>query len=641
MAEAESRRGQPTEAESRAVAEASRQQDWAKPSFMRELFLGNFRMGMIYPYPNLDAPDRPEYTEFCASLRAYLLDELDPLAIDETGAFPDDIVPKLAALGALGMNLPAEYGGLGFTKAEYCRTMCFSGSYEGSIMGFLSPHQSVGVPECVKLFGTPEQKENYLRRCAAGEVSAFALTEPEVGSDPARVATTLETTPEGDAYLLNGVKLWCTNGLVAKLLVVMARHAETGKISAVIVETDWPGVSVTHRCRFMGLSALQNGVLRFDNVRVPKANLIGREGMGLRIALTALNTGRLSIPYGAVGTAKKALEISRIWAAERHQWGKPIGEHEAIAHKISAMASKVFAMEGIAELCCQLADIGELDIRLEAAAAKEYNTCRAWEIVDDTMQIRGGRGYEKETSLIARGERPMPVERMMRDSRVSKIFEGASEIMHLLMAREAVDKHLSVAGVMIDPKRSAREKLAALPGIAAFYLRWYPSRWVGLRGWLGYGEFGALGGHLRFVERNSRKLARQAFHGMLWHGPALERKQAFLFRWVDIAMELFAMAVAVSRAKTMQDQNHPGAASAQKLADVFCRNARRRVTSLFAALWRNDDDANAALAREVLAEEHRWLERGIISLEETEAARARRGPIPHPENAAIPEPAER
>jgi len=632
-----------TEAESREVAESSREKQWRKPSFMKEMFLGNLQMDMIHPFPNYGQAPRPEYEAFCAGLKQYLLDEIDPLEIDATGEFPEGIIEGLTAIGALGMNLPKEYGGQGFTKTEYCKTMLVSASYEGSLMGFLSPHQSVGVPECVKLFGTPEQKTEYLTRCANGEVSAFALTEHDVGSDPARLATSLETAPEGDAYILNGVKLWCTNGTVAKLLVVMARHSETGKISAVIVETDWEGVKVDHRCHFMGLSALQNGVISFTNVRVPKRCLIGEEGAGLRIALTALNTGRLSVPYGSLGAAKKCLEVSRTWAAERVQWGKPLGEHEAISHMLSNMATKVFAMEAIGELACELTDRKTNDTRLESAAAKEYNTTRLWDIADDTMQIRGGRGYEKELSLLARGERAMPVERLMRDLRVSRIFEGASEIMHLLMAREAVDKHLQVAGAMIDPKAGLGTKLAALPKIAAFYAAWYPGRWFTVKGYFGYGEYGPLAKHVRYVHRTSMKLARQAFHGMLRYQAGLERKQAFLFRWVDIALELFAMTASISKANTMRTAGHPHADEAVALTDLLCRNGRMEIDRLFRELWKNHDDANSDLAKEVLAGKQHWLEAGIITLEEAEQAweaqQSRKGPKASGDAATQVEPA--
>lgn len=611
-----------TEAESRAVAEASRQKEWRAPSFMKQMFLGDLRMEMISPFPGVGEPERPEYLDFAEKLRKFLLEEIDPLAIDASGDFPPHVIPRLAELGALGINLPKEYGGLGFTKTDYCRVMELSNAYEGSLMGFLSPHQSVGVPECVKLFGTDAQKREYLPRCAKGDVSAFALTENDVGSDPARLTTTLEKAPDGDGYVLSGEKLWCTNGTVAKLLIVMARHKESGKISAVIVETAWPGVRVEHRCRFMGLSALQNAVLSFDAVRVPANCLLGKEGQGLRIALTALNTGRLSVPYGSVGCAKKLLEIARTWAAQRQQWGKALGEHEAVALMVGDIAAKVYAMESIILLACRMTDAHQYDMRLESAATKEWNTSRAWEIADAVMQIRGGRGYEKEASMISRGDRPMPVERLMRDMRVARIFEGASEIMHLLMAREAVDKHLEVAGDLVDPQAPLAKKLAALPRAAAFYLRWYPSRWVGIRGWFGYGEYGALGKHLRFVDRASRKLAREAFHGMIVYGPGLERRQGFLFRWVDIAMELFAMAASVSRAHALKAKGLPEAASAAQLADAFCNGAALKVETLFRNLWKNNDTAAVVLSKSVLQGDHQWLESGIITLDEADAARA-------------------
>ena len=217
-----------------------------------------------------------------------------------------------------------------------------------------------------------------------------------------------------------------------------------------------------------------------------------------------------------------------------------------------------------------MSDRGGYDIRLEAAACKEWNSDRTWEIVDDTMQIRGGRGYETATSLKARGEAPIAVEQMMRDYRINKIFEGSSEIMHLFMAREAVDKHLQVAGAMIDPERSMADKLAELPKISAFYASWYPTRWLGWGQWPRYQEFGELATHLRFVERNTRRLSRQIFHGMMVYQGKLQNKQAFLFRLVDIANELFAISTSVTRAHAMAEAGHAEAANAAELADLFC-----------------------------------------------------------------------
>jgi alkylation response protein AidB-like acyl-CoA dehydrogenase len=602
----------PSEEESRQIAEQARQKEWEGRGFLRDLFLGNLQLDLIHPFP-LRPPDRPEFSRFYDELKTFLRNEVDAPAIDQTGEYPEKVVDGLRKLGAFGMKIPKEYGGLGFTVSEYCQVMEMVGSYDGNISALLSAHQSIGVPQPLKLFGTPAQKKKYLPRCAAGAISAFALTEPHVGSDPASLSTTAER--HGDDFVLNGEKLWCTNGTLAELLVVMARDPKTKKISAFIVETDWPGVKVEYRCRFMGLKALANGVISFRDVRVPRENLIGEEGKGLKIALITLNTGRLTLPAVCAGIAKQCLEVVRGWSDARYQWGVPIWKHEAIAHEIADMAATAFAMDSVAKLASQMADRGGYDIRLEAAAAKEWNTVRAWEIADRTLQIRGGRGYETERSLEGRGETPIAVERMMRDCRINLIFEGSSEIMHLFMAREAVDKHLEVAGAIIDPKKSTGDKLAALPKILGFYAGWYPPLWLrGLATPFRYGDFGALARHLRFVERSCRKLARESFHGMSVYQGKMERKQGFLFRCVDIVMELFAMAASVSHARQLRDAGHAEARGAEAMADAFCRDSRRRVRRLFQDLWRNEDARKNQLAASVMKGDHLWLEKGRLDL---------------------------
>jgi alkylation response protein AidB-like acyl-CoA dehydrogenase len=605
-----------TEEQSREVAEASRETEWKHPSFLREMFLGRFRLDLIHPYP-LVTEERAEFQAFYDAFEE-LMRGVDSAAIEASTEYPPELVEALRELGAFGMKIPAEYGGLGFTNREYQRVMQLVGSVDGSIAALLSAHQSIGVPQPLELFGSQKLKEKYLPRCARGEISAFALTEHDVGSDPARLETTAKRLEDG-SFVLDGSKLWCTNGTIADLLVVMAKNPDNDKISAFVVETAWPGVKVERRCFFMGLGALANGIINFTDVRVPAENLIGKEGRGLKIALTTLNDGRLSIPNGSLGTAKMCIEICRKWGSERVQWGKPVAYHEAISHKIADMAATTFAMEAITGLATAMADQGNVDIRLEAAAAKEWVSTNTWKIIDETMQVRGGRGYETETSLRDRGEQPIGVERMMRDYRINTIFEGSSEIMHLIMAREAVDKHLEVAGDLINPRAAAGSKLAALTQSAVFYLWWYPTRWLGWGAWPRYSAFGRFAKHLRFVDRKTRKLARQVFHGMVVHQAMMEKKQGFLFRLVDIANELFAISASACRAHSLVSIAGADAEAVADLADLACRNSRRRVQRLFHELWHNDDAYKYRQGLRTARGEHSWLEAGSLGLPDWQA----------------------
>ncbi len=613
----------PTEHEARAVAEASRETEWTHPSFVRELYLGRLHLDLIHPYPEPDAQEQERARRFLETLERFLLEHVDAEEIEETGRVPATVIEGLKRIGAFGIKIPQEYGGLGLSQYSYGKAMALASQCSSSLVTWLSAHQSIGVPQPVKMFGTPEQKKKFLPRCAKGAVSAFALTEVDVGSDPARMATTAVPTEDGQAYVLNGEKLWCTNGPVAELLVVMATvpapDGGRGRITAFIVEGDSPGIEILHRCEFMGLKGIENGYIRFTNVRVPRENLLWGEGKGLKLALITLNTGRLTLPAACAAAGKWCLKVVRRWAAERVQWGKPIGHHEAMAQKIADMAARTYAMEAISDLCTMLADRGESDIRLEAAIAKLVNSDTAWELADEAMQIRGGRGYETARSLKARGEKAIPLERLVRDLRINRIFEGSNEILRLFIAREAVDTHLKVAGDLLDPRISFGRKLRAYLRAGAFYAAWYPRRWLGWGRWPQYGAFGPLATHLRFVDRTTRRLARAQFHTMMRYQAGLERKQAVLFRLVDVGAQLFAMSAICARAQRDVVQ-HPEDRSPYELADLYCRGARRRIAGLFRAVGRNDDGLAYRVARGALEGRYEWLEAGVFGLEEQMAS---------------------
>ncbi len=601
------------------VTEAARETEWRHPSLVAELFMGCLRHDLIFPFPEQDEADRRAGDAFIARLSPFLKAHVDPEAIDRTGEMPAQVIEGLTRLGCFGMKIPQAYGGLGLSQSNYNRVIALLGSYCGSTTVWLSAHQSIGAPQPLMLFGTEEQKRRYLPRLAQGTISAFALTEPGAGSDPAHMTTTATPIEDGEWYLLNGEKLWCTNGPVAEIVVVMARTPsvviggkERKQITAFIVERSMPGFEVGHRCEFMGLRGIQNGVLRFTNVRVHRAGILWGLGLGLKLALITLNAGRIAIPAASVGTSKRCLRITRIWAKERTQWGAPIGRHEAVAVKIGEMAATTFAMDAMVGLTSALCDRKTVDIRLEAAMAKLFCSEACWRIVDDTLQIRGGRGYETSASLRARGEAPYPVEQIMRDCRINLIIEGTSQIMRLFIAREALDQHLRIVSGLLDPRQPAAKKLRAALAACGRYAFWYPRQWCVWSGWRGYSGFDPrLRAHLRFVERASRRLARALFHGAVRYQARLAARQQLLGRLVDVGADLFAMAAACSKAQAMA-QAQPADSTPIDLAGLFCRLARRRIRAAMRMLQDNDDRGCDQVADNVLAGRFEWLERGIL-----------------------------
>lgn len=599
-------------------AEASRESEWKYPSFALKLFHGFLDWNLIYPFPRQPAEEKEIGDQYLKKLESLLKEKLNPDEVDRTCEVPQDVVDGLARIGAFAIKIPKEYGGLGFSQYNYNRIIHFVASYCGSTAVLLSAHQSIGVPQPLKLFGTDEQKKKYLPMFAKGAISAFALTEPGAGSDPRTMTTTAIPVEDGKYYLINGEKLWCTNGLIADVIVVMAvtppkivHGKERKQITAFIVETKTPGVEMAHRCQFMGLHGIQNGLIKFHDVKVPRENIILGEGEGLRLALMTLNTGRLTIPAASTGISKWCLKVAREWAAKRKQWGSAIGEHESIALKLGYIASHTFAMEAMSWLTSSMADDKKKDIRLEAAIAKYFCTDHSWKIVDETLQIRGGQGYETADSLRARGMEPTPVERVLRDVRINLIIEGTSEIMHLFIAREALDPHLSRLMPLLDARTNIAQKLKALGAMALYYCLWYPKMWLP-----SFGVAGAAGlpselrAHMGFVSSATKRLARGVFHQMMRYQKKLEAKQGILNRLVDVGADLFAISAACSYAAALSKEQ--GKENAVKLADLFCREARSRIEKNFKAVSVNQDRKSVSIVKKLLAGEFAWLESDIM-----------------------------
>jgi alkylation response protein AidB-like acyl-CoA dehydrogenase len=589
------------------VAEESRETEWKSKSYMASIFVGDFDIDIPMRkgagYPSQEIEDKLVGDELCEKIDAWAKENIDGEQIDREASIPGHVWTGLRDLNLFAIKIPKKYGGLGMSQTNYMRILSLISRHCGSVAATLSAHQSIGVPQPIKLAGTEQQKEKWLPKFAEGWVSAFALTEPNVGSDPANMST--EAHLDGDEWVINGEKLWCTNGVVADVIVVMAKTGtritssgkEINEISAFIVESDTPGFDVIHRCKFMGIRAVENGLLRFTNCRVPAENLIGGQGNGLKLALSTLNDGRLSIPAIAADNIQYVSEFCARWGKTREQWGRNIGSHEPGSEKIAQIHSAGYAMAAFSDYCAYLSDEGEQDMRMEAAAAKMFNTELLWETMDTALQLRGGRGYETAESLKARGEFDIPMERMLRDARINRIVEGTTDIMHLFLAREALDWHLSNAGPLFG-KSSLLVKAATVAKCAWVYSRWLPKilvpsffrRFKSFHPW--------IRPQLRKIDSNSKKLARTLFTQMLLRGPKLEMKQLILARLVDIGTELSVCGLVASRIET---ELRAGSSRNMLAADYWINSRLKHVDRLFEDVWSNTDVDATALAREQMS----------------------------------------
>jgi len=602
------------------LAEDSRETEWKYPSFIAELFQGNFEWNLIHPYPVQKADDKLIGDKFLAELEKCLRENINPEEVDRTGEVSQKARAELAKIGCFAMKIPKKYGGLELSVINYNRAIALIGSYCGSTAVLLSAHQSIGVPQPLIAFGTEEQKEKYLPMFAKGVISAFALTEPDVGSDPANMKTTAVPTEDGSHYIINGEKMWITNGPIADIIIVMAQTPpkivngkEKKQITAFIVETNAEGFEIPNLCNFMGIRGISNGILKFNNVKVPKENIIGELGKGLKLALTVLNTGRLTIPAAVSGSSKLSLKYCRDWVKKRIQWGLPIGKHQAVANKLAFMASNTLAMESVVWIASAYADNKKNDFRLEAAMAKYFCTEVAWQLLDEALQIRGGRGFETAESLKNRGEDAYPIERMLRDCRVNRIIEGTTEIMQLFIAREAMDTHVRYIMPVMDSKNSLGKRFNALVKAFKFYSWWYPKQWISLSKCYKAKNLSSNNKkHLGYLANTSKRLARDLFHTMGIYQQSLEKEQILVSNFVDIGTYLFAMAATLSYADQMAGQDNVDSSSVQELADLFCKKAKQKIEKCFKEVIWNDNKLINKVSDNFFDDKYEWLENGII-----------------------------
>ena len=587
--------------------------DSVHPSFVGTLFDGQPKFELLFPFPRQAEADKRLGDAVCANVAQFLGNHVDPDAIERTGHIPRAVLDGLAQLGCFGLKIPKEYGGQGLSLTNYNRVLQLVASVSPALGLILSAHQSVGVAQALILFGSEEQRRRYLPLLAQGKVSAFALTEPTAGSDPANMTTTavLETSDDGPHYRINGEKLWCSNGTIADYMTLMAKV--DGRITAFIVPMKTAGVEVVQRCEFMGFRGLENAYLRLTDVRIPAENVIGQIGEGLKIALTTLNTGRISVAAMCLGMAKQVYEPTLSWAATRNQLGDQIGRHELNTHKLAHIATHLFAAEAVVSFVAAYAERHDVDFRVESAVAKLVSSLYLQEILDRAMALRGGRGYEKAASLRQRaGETPFPMERLLRDGRLFVIVEGASEIMKLFISREVMAPHIKLA---LRWLLNTQDRFPVIAGnLSKHYLPWYLRQVLPRSTPVNRLAAPQLAAHLRYVETTSKRLARVLFQQLMRTLPEyvrrrsrfaadgdaaafqqatldlindFARRQAGIVRFTEVGIDLFMMATVCSYAESFAERERP---EARELAHLFCLDARTRIEQRFQAVRDNHDE---------------------------------------------------
>ncbi len=400
-----------------------------KEGFVKDLYFGRFRESSIFPYPELSVEDKQASDAFVEKVKEFCESEIDPAKIDRDAEIPLPVIGGLGDLGVLGMTIKPLYGGAGKSQFNYCRVMEVIGGHCASTGVFVNAHHSIGL-RALELFGTQQQRETWMKPLAAGEkLAAFALTEPNAGSDAGNVRTTAEPTPDGEGFIINGEKRWITNGGIADVLTLMARTPDAadpeGKITAFLVTPDMEGFEVIESAmEKVGIRGTQTGRMKFTDMYVPKENILGPQGKGLRVALTVLDFGRTTFGACCTGAAKFALERMVARARQRVQFGKTLGEFPMVKAKIAEAAADTYAMESATYHTAALIDSGAEDYMVETAMIKVFASDQLWRIVNDCLQVWGGKGFFTD----------QPFERMMRDARLNLIGEGANDVMRAFIA---------------------------------------------------------------------------------------------------------------------------------------------------------------------------------------------------------------
>ena len=570
-------------------------------SFMRSLCMGQIEQEVLFPFPDLSEDQKETLREIAAALEDLLGSRSEDFRQwDVDGDMPAEFLDQLRDFGLFGLIIPEAYGGMELGNMAYSRTLQEVGRYDASVAVTIGAHSSIGMRGLL-LFGTEEQKNRYMPQLASGElIAAFCLTEPGAGSDAASIKTT--AVRQGDGWVLNGNKLWITNGGFAGFFTVFARTGsenEKGKMTAFMVTKDMPGVSIGPHEDKMGLRASSTTSVLFDDVQVPAENVLGEPGKGFKVAMQILNSGRTGLGGGSVGAMKHLIELATRQANERHTFGQPISSYGLVKEKVGQMVVDCYTSEAVVTMVGGLIDAGYQEYAVEAAISKVYSTECLSRTADEALQIAGGNGFMRE----------YPYERIVRDSRINRIFEGTNEILRLFIALTAMNDVASQLQELSSSMKDVLNDPIKGFGFLSDYARKHAQLKTGIGGASKLENLDeAIRPQAEAFEIETRYLAQATDRILRKHGKNIIGKQFATKRLADIMIDLFVMACTLSRVQTSIETLGVEKASKEiEILRIFTREARVRIKRNFRRIDNNDDEMLKVLAEDAFeVERFRW-----------------------------------
>lgn len=553
-------------------------------SFMKSMFHGVIAEDLVYPFPELSIDDRESVALILASIKKFF-EGVDSAAIDRAQEIPASTLEAVKALGLFGLQIPKEYGGIGLNAIAYARVMQEIGASDASLAVTLGAHEAIGL-KAILLFGTPEQKMRYLPKLATGEwTAAFALTETGAGSDAAAIRTRAELSPDGTHYILRGSKVWITNGGFADVFTVFARTSvlEEGnkpKITAFIVERSM-GVKSGPNEHKLGIRGASTTEIFFDEVKVPRENVVGEFGKGFKVAMEVLNDGRLGLAAGCVGASKALIKLALDRVQERRAFGRNIGDFGLIKDKIADMMSRTFAVESMTYLTAGMIASGASEASLESATCKVIGSETLWHVVNETLQIAAGIGYMQD----------YPYERMLRDARINLIFEGTNEILRCFVALSGMQ---GPGKELTDVVKAMREPIKGFGVLSEIAIR--KARTVLGRERMTHAH-PLLSREAVLFEEYTTELAERTRVALRRHGREIAEMQFTQRRIADLAMDLYALAACISRTtRAIERRGEDGARREIDMTTLFAAAAHKRLRQNASDFDRNDDELRKAVA---------------------------------------------